>query len=72
MIYVMCYSMRGPETSSGLSSIVSGLFENAFNNGDEAMKYYKSMPLSDEYPRKQLWAIEADGRRVMLKEDRIV
>lgn len=68
MIYVMCYSMHAPGTSSGL---VSGLFENAFDNGDAAMKYYKSMPLSNEYPRKQLWTIESNGRRVMLKEDRL-
>lgn len=67
MIYVMCYSMHAPGTSSGL---ISGLFENAFDNGDDAMKYYKSMPLSNKYPRKQLWAIEVSGRRVMVKEDR--
>lgn len=67
MIYVMCYSMA---QANSPDEIVSGLFENAFEDGDKAMKYYKSMPLSKKYPRKQLWAIEASGRRVMMKEDR--
>ena len=67
MIYVMCYAMQSPGSPGG---IISGLFENAFENGDVAQKYFKSMPLSREYPRKELWTIEPNGRRVMLKEER--
>lgn len=67
MIYILTYSMLMPGTSTGY---VSDLFEDAFTDVVKAEKAFKTLELSKEYFRKELWVKEPGGRRKMLKEER--
>lgn len=67
MVYVLTYSMLMPGTPTGY---VSDLFENAYTEMSKAEKAYNNMMLSREYFRKELWLIESNGLRKLLKEKR--
>lgn len=67
MIYILTYSMLMPGTSTGY---VSDLFEDAFTDIVKAEKAFKTLELSIEYFRKELWVKEPGGRRRLLKEER--
>ena len=60
MIYILTYSMLMPGTSTGY---VSDLFV-------KAERSFKTLELSKEYFRKELWVKEPGGRRKLLKEER--
>ena len=66
MIYVLLYSKV---VSNEPGKLISGLFENAFSNMSDAEKYFKSMPLTAEYARKELWCVKSNGERKCLKEE---
>lgn len=67
MIYIITYSMIMPGTPSGY---VSDLFENAFTDASKAERTFNSLLLTKEYFRKELWIIESNGSRKLLKEKR--
>ena len=67
MIYVLTYSKLLPADPSGE---INGLFEYAFSNLATAEKYFKSMKLTKEYFRKEMWAIDNSGQRKLIKEER--
>ena len=67
MVYVLTYSMLMPGIPTGY---VSDLFENAYTEMSKAEKAYNNMMLSREYFRKELWLIESNGLRKLLKEKR--
>lgn len=63
MIYVITHSMAvGKEK-------INCLFHNAFSDRMNAQKEFESLQLSEQYPRKSIWAIYADGRRSLILEE---
>lgn len=67
MIYILTYSMLMPGTPTGY---ISDLFEDAFTDVIKAERAFKTLQLSKEYFRKELWVKEPGGRRKLLKEER--
>lgn len=67
MIYILTYSMLMPGTPTGY---VSDLFEDAFTDIVKAEREFKTLRLTKEYFRKELWVKEPGGRRKLLKEER--
>ena len=67
MVYVLTYSMIMPGTPNGY---IGDLFENAYSDMSKAERAFNSMMLNKEYFRKELWVIESNGLRKLMKEKR--
>lgn len=66
MIYVITYAMM----ESGKK--ISCLFHNAFLDRQKCQKEFDQFPLSEQFPRKSIWAINSDGRRSLITEENYV